>query len=289
MVTTTSRWCYRARARWLLGLLDAARGQGVSLAWTAHNLRPHDDPYPDLGLAARRALLTRCAVVFGHFPSAEGDVRALGFRGRFALTPHAHFDRDYPLAFAARDARAAYRRALGVKEEETLLVSAGAIERYKNLPALARALRQAAVSGLRWWVAGRAKDGETYRALCHEARGVDWITVREGFLSTTEMARLVGAADAMLLAYRDFYTSGAAVLALTQGTPLVAPAVQHLALYAGEPFFVALPSLDEVSLRAAVASVRAMGDEVRAAARARALRDTWEAAAAVVDETLFSR
>lgn len=287
MVTSPSRLRYRARGRWVLALLDAARAQGVSIAWTAHNLRAHDDPHPDLGEAARRALLARCSVVFGHFAEAEADVRALGFRGRFAVTPHAHFDRDYPLAFTEERERETHRRSLGVGPGEVLLVSAGAIEGYKNLPAVARALREAAVPGLRWVVAGRAKDAAAYEGLLCEAEGAPWITVREGFLSPAEMARVVGAADAMLLGYRAFYTSGAAVLALTQGTPVVGPAAHHLALYEGEPFFAALPSVDAASLRAAAAAVRAMGGAARAATRARALRDTWEAAAATVDATLF--
>jgi beta-1,4-mannosyltransferase len=287
MIASPSRLRYRARGRWVLGLLDVARAQGVSLAWTAHNLRGHDDPHPDLGEAARRALLARCAVVFGHFPEAEGDVRALGFRGRFAVTPHGHFDRDYPLAFADAAAREAERRALGVGPGETLLVSAGAIEGYKNLPAVARALRDAGTEGVRWVVAGRAKDQAAHAALRGEIAGARWATLREGFLSTEAMARLVGAADAMLLGYRAFYTSGAAVLALTQGTPVAGPPLKHLALYAGEPFFAELPRVDAATMRGAVAAVRAMGSEARAAARARALRDTWEGAAATIDGTLF--
>jgi hypothetical protein len=287
MVSSPSRWRYRARGRWLLGLLDIARAQGVSLAWTAHNLRAHDDPHPDLGEAARRALLRRCDVVFGHFPAAEADVRALGFRGRFAVTPHPHFDRDYPRAFDDEAARQAHRRALGVEDGELLLVSAGAIEGYKNLPAVARALREAAVPRVRWIVAGRVGDVAAYEALRAVAAEAPWLSVRAGFLTTEAMSKLTAAADAMLLGYRALYTSGAAVLALTQGTPVIGPPAHHLAVYAGEPFFAPLPRVDASGVREAVAAVRAMDASVREAARRRCLRDTWEASAAVIDGTLF--
>jgi beta-1,4-mannosyltransferase len=287
MVRSPSRLRYRARGRWLLGLLDLARAQGVSLAWTAHNLRAHDDPHPDLGEASRRAFLRRCDVVFGHFPAAEADVRALGFRGRFAVTPHPHFDRDYPRAFEDEAARQAHRRALGVADGELLLVSAGAIEGYKNLAPVARALRDAAVPGVRWIVAGRVGDAIAYEALQRAAAAAPWISVQAGFMTTEAMARLTAAADAMLLGYRDFYTSGAAVLALTQGTPVIGPPAHHLAVYAGEPFFAPLRSVDGGGVREAVAAARAMGAEVREAARRRCLIDTWEGAAAVVVATLF--
>ncbi len=287
MTRSPSRARYRARLAWQMALVDLARARGVSLAWTAHNLYPHDDPHPDLGARARRALLARCDVVFGHFASAERDVRALGFRGRFALTPHPHYDRDYPRPFADEGAREAFRRSLGVGEGEVLLVSAGAIEPYKNLPEAARALVEAAPSRVRWVVAGRVGDEATWRALASRCEAVPWITLRPGFVARDEMARLVAAADASLLAHRAFYTSGAAVLSLTLGTPLVAPPLHHLEGWSRECFFAPLAAVDAPSLAAAVERVRAMGPAERSAARAAARACTWERAAFVVDTALF--
>jgi glycosyltransferase involved in cell wall biosynthesis len=287
MIGSPSRIAYRARGQWAMALLDACRARGVSLAWTAHNLFMHDDPHPDLGEASRRALLQRCSVVFGHFAGAEAPLRALGFRGRFAVTPHAHFDRDYPLAFASDAAREAYRHTLGVRKGERLLVSAGAIEGYKNLPAIARALREARIEGLRWVVAGRVGDRAAYETLRREVAGVPWISLREGFLAPREMARIVAAGDAMLLGYRAFFTSGAAVLALTQGTPVMGAPEHHLATWQGERFFIPLRRVDVPALRVAIAQLISLDASVRGEARSRALGDTWEGAAAVIDHTLF--
>lgn len=287
MTRSSSRARYRAAIAYQSALFDLARAQGVSIAWTAHNLAPHDDPHPDLGSMARRALLARCSVVFGHFASAEADARSLGFRGRFAITPHPHYDRDYPSPFADAEARLAHRRAMGVADDELLLVSAGAIEPYKNLPAVARAIVEAAPPRVRWIVAGRAGDASVLASLREAVKGVAWIEVREGFVSHSEMASLVAAADASLLGYRAFYTSGAAVLSLTLATPVIGPALHHLARFEGETFFAALQSVDPASIAAAVERVRAMGSEVRARARAAALSETWDGAARVIDTTLF--
>lgn len=287
MTRSPSRVRYRAGLAWQSALLDALRARGASIAWTAHNLRPHDDPHPDLGERARRALLARCDVVFGHFAAAEGDVRDLGFRGRFALTPHPHYDRDYPAPFVTDNDRGAYRRALGVGDDEVLLVSAGAIEPYKNLPAMARALVEAAPARVRWIVAGRIGDASTFAQLRAACEGAPWITVRPGFVARDEMARLVASADASLLGYRAFYTSGAAVLSLTLATPVVGPPAHHLGQWAEAPFFAPLAAVDAPAVRSAVARVRAMGDAARRAARDAALANTWEGAARVIDTTLF--
>lgn len=287
MTRSRSRARYRAAVAYQSALFDLARLQGASIAWTAHNLRAHDDPHPDLGERARKALLERCSVVFGHFASAEGDVRAMGFRGRFAVTPHAHYDRDYPQPFESVARRMEHRRALGVDDDELLLVSAGAIEPYKNLPAVARALAEASMSRVRWVVAGRVGDEAALRSLREVTEKRPWMRVQTGFVARDELARLVASADATLLGYRAFYTSGAAVLSLTLGTPVIGPCVHQLADYAGRSFFAPLNGVDGASMRAAVERVRAMGEGVRDEARAEALANSWEAVARVVDTTLF--
>lgn len=287
MTRDRSRARYLAAVAYQSALFDLARLQGASIAWTAHNLRAHDDPHPDLGERARRALLSRCSVVFGHFASAEGDARALGFRGRFAVTPHAHYDRDYPQPFDTPRRRLEHRRAMGVGDDELLLVSAGAVEPYKNLPAVARALAEASPSRVRWIVAGRVGDEAALRALDEVAARTPWMRVQTGFVARDELARLVASADASLLGYRAFYTSGAAVLSLTLGTPVIGPCLHQLAEYAGAPFFAPLARVDAGAMRAAVERVRAMGEGVRAAARAAALANSWEGVARVVDTTLF--
>src|SRR4051812_28208634 len=40
---------YARRVDRFVRLLDGLRARGVRLAWTAHNLLPHDDPHPELG------------------------------------------------------------------------------------------------------------------------------------------------------------------------------------------------------------------------------------------------
>ncbi|MBI5518271.1 MAG: hypothetical protein HY909_31155 [Deltaproteobacteria bacterium] len=283
MIQHRERWRYRLRGRWVLGLLDLCRAQGVSLAWTAHNLVGHDDPHQDLGLAARRALLARTRVVFGHFPGCERDLRALGFRGRFALAPHPHFGEDY----GPSPPREACREALGVAPDQTLLLSFGALHGYKNLPALARAFRRLPDPSLRWLVRGRAPDKREFVALQHAIDGDPRVTLREGFVPREELVSCVVAADAAVLPYQAFYTSGAAVLALSYGCTVVGPPRNHLGSLTGRGFFVPLEEPSAEGLAVAVETVRAMGDRAREEARGYARSVTWADAADTVRRALF--
>lgn len=286
MVHDADRVRYRARTAWLLALLDLARARGLSLAWTAHNRLGHDDPHPDLGLVARRALLRRCAVVFGHFPAASETLAAMGFRGRFVHQPHPHFADDYPDPFAGDpSARTAFRRSLGVADDALLLVSPGSMEPYKQLPLLARALRSLDHRFV-WVPVGRARP-EVLSAL-RDAIGDDpRLRPQPGFASRGALASLTAAADATVLAHHDLFTSGSAVLSFTLATPVIGPPVHHLASFGDRTFFLPWAPPDAPSLGAHLSSLRDLPPSVRDEARADALRHTWAAAAAVVDTALF--
>lgn len=281
------RRVYRARVAWLLARLDLARARGLSLAWTAHNRLGHDDPHPDLGLAARRALLRRCALVFGHFPAARAVLADMGFAGRFVHQPHPHFADDHPDPFAGDPAaRDAHRRSLGVAGDALLLVSPGSMEPYKQLPLLARALRSLAGRRLVWIAAGRAP-GDSLAALTAAIGDDDRLRPRPGFAPREDLSRLIAAADATVLAHHDLFTSGSAVLSFTLATPVIGPPVHHLADFAGRPFFLPWTPPDAEALDAQLTRLRALPPTVRDEARAAALRHTWDAAAAVVDQSLF--
>lgn len=286
MLHHPSRALYRARSGWLLGLLDLARARGLRLAWTAHNLVGHDDPHPDLGLRARRALLARCELVLGHFAEAERDLRGLGFSGRFVCVPHPPFADEHPQPFATPDARRAYRRARGVGDDTLLLASPGAMEPYKNLPALARALAGRPDEKLGWIVAGRCSP-ELLAALREAAARDPRVALDPGFQSRAALSELIAASDAILLGHNDFYTSGVAVLALTLGAPLIAPPRHQLGAWRGEPFFAPLEAVDAPSLSAAIERVRAMGRGAFARARAFARQSDWSLMAATLDRAMF--
>lgn len=268
MTRDRSRSRSAARAAWLLALLDALRARGVRLAWTAHNLVGHDDPHPDLAWAQRRALLERCSLVHGHFASAERSVRALGFAGRFVLAAHPHAGDDYQPS----DARGALRRRMGFSDDARVLLCFGAIERYKGFDRVAEAFVRGARQADRLVIAGRVASDEALRALLRASEGDARVTVRPWFHDRAESADVVRAADAMVLGYRAFFTSGTAMLALSLGTPVVGPPEHHLSTLVGEPFFAAMPEPSALwsALDALDAQARAQGRDGIAQVRARA-------------------
>lgn len=272
-----------ARALWFFGLIDSLRARGVRIAWTAHNLIGHDEPHPALAERFRRRWLARCDLVHGHFASAEPSVRALGFRGRFVCAGHPHAADDYAPSMGREEARA----ALGLQREHRALLCFGSIERYKGFDRVAQALTRIDDPRLRLIVSGRGADAAQLSALRALAEADRRIEIREGFASRTEAANLALAADAMVLGYRAFFTSGTAMLALTMGTPVLGPPVHHLSAMASEPFFSAMSSPD--ALAEALARDSTFAPESREQARAWAAQFTYDGLARTLARAFAER
>lgn len=110
--------------------------------------------------------------------------------------------------------------------------------------------------------------------------------IEAGFVPPERAALLFAAADALVLSYRAFYTSGTAMLALTFGTPVLGPPTHHLATMCGEPFFVPMSTPED--LGSALEALARLDPRAREAAREFARARTWQGAARRVREALFS-
>jgi glycosyltransferase involved in cell wall biosynthesis len=157
-------------------------------------------------------------VVFAHTgASAE---RAGGTNVRMA--GHGPYDRLPRDAGLDRDGA---RVALGIPAEAEVVLFFGQVRPYKGLDDLVEAFAE---------VAARRRDAllfvqarphgpfDRYTARIEELGLAGRVTVRLGFFPLEEVIAAVRAADVVALPYREADQSGAAVLALGQGTPVVA-------------------------------------------------------------------
>jgi beta-1,4-mannosyltransferase len=283
MLRDPSRAKSWAKAAWFFALVDSLRARGVRLAWTAHNLIGHDEPHPDLAERFRRLWLARCSIVHGHFADAERSVRALGFEGRFVLAGHPHALDDYQ----PTGPRAVIRESLGYSQSNRVLLCFGAIERYKGFDRVCEAFVRARDPDLRLVIAGKASDPEALRSLEAAAAGDPRVSIRSAWVSREASADLALAADALVLGYRQFFTSGTAMLALSMGTPVLGPPRHHLAELEGEPFFSALD--EPAQLEQALRRPGLLSEPTRERARAWAAQFTYASLADALAAALFAK
>jgi glycosyltransferase involved in cell wall biosynthesis len=262
--------------------LHVLKRRGVRIAWTAHNLVPHDDPNPDLGHRARSDLLAVVDHVFLHFAGARDELaEAFGYGGPSTVVHHPHYLDIYPPPRPLDEARA----DLGLPEDGFVALAFGQIRPYKRIGEIIEAFRQIAGERDRLVIAGKpVGDVDAELAL---ADGDPRIVVHARTIPDADIPLYFGAADVAVIAHRKFFTSASALLSLCMGCPLVGRPIHHLADLSGEQRIFGIEDGPE-GLAAALACARAAAPTVdRAAVRAwTATQGTWPDAAATIAAVL---
>jgi beta-1,4-mannosyltransferase len=216
-------WQSRLRLATFTVLIGRARRRGTRFLWTVHN----DDAHEDRATPALRRSLERLLRrhVDGVFILSDAAERA--FRDRYGdeipvfHTPHGHYRDAYPLSMSRAESRA----TLAIDPVCTLLVSIGQIRPYKNISGLVDAVHEVQDPSLLLGIAGRP-DSEASAALLRAgARADPRVRLELERLDDARMAAWLRAADAVVLPYRRILNSGSAILALSAGRPVIAPAI----------------------------------------------------------------
>lgn len=209
----------------LLFQLRILRRLGVRIVWTVHNLGAHErsDDEAELRVSRRIAALADALIV--HCESArERVVEVLAIperrRSRVVVVPHGHYLDAYPEDVSRDEAR----RGLGLGRDERVLLLFGALRSYKGATELIGAFRRGvADTRARLLLAGAPFTDELRAEIQAEAASDPRVISRLGFVPDEEVPRLMRAADAAVVPFRDVLTSGSVVLAMSFGLAVIAP------------------------------------------------------------------
>jgi beta-1,4-mannosyltransferase len=261
------------QVRWFEWQLRALKAAGVRVVWTVHNLRSHESEGDDPNdAAAHRAVIERADAIILHCEHAREALIELyqptaAARAHMHVVAHGSYVRQYEVDLAQEAAR----RALGLTDAGTIFAFVGSIRGYKNVGGLLDAFMR--VEELspddRLLIAGRPlprKSGRQLEKLASEDRR---IVLELDRLPEEELTRVLRAADVVVLPFRDILTSGSAILALSHGRPVIAPAMGCLpGTLPSEATFLYDPEAEDAlaeALRAAKgADLAAMGEHARA-------------------------
>lgn len=216
--------------RWSVALANSSRAlvfarlclrRGGKIFWTAHNLGSHERWHPNL----ERWFWGRwtsmidgvCALSQGGLDQVTAKYPGLR-RKVLAVTPHGH----YRSVLSGQIDKQGARAELGVGANDGLIVSAGAVRAYKNLPSLIRVFGEMP-PGSRLIVAGSASPAELAREVEAAAQDVPGAVATLRFLDDREMEAHLMASDLAVYAYRDILNSGSALYALSCDRPVLVP------------------------------------------------------------------
>ena len=201
-----------------IGRLVTARCLGYRIVWTIHQVAPHEVMNPRLDRAGTMALARLSHVLVAHDQqTAELAKAELGVRS-VAIVPHGSYIGVYPPGRA----RETVRREFDIAQDAFAFLCFGHIRAYKDIDLLIEAFTTLADARAVLVVAGLGLDPEAQASLRRAAAADERIRPIVRYIRDSEVAEFFGACDAAVLARSDGGTSGALILALSLGTPVVA-------------------------------------------------------------------
>ena len=204
------------------GSLAATRRRGTILVWTVHNVTSHEQrSSPRLRDAAHRLLVENLDGIIGlteqGLDAAREEYSSLS-EIPSAVTPHGHYRDAYDLGRS----REAARIELGIDPEAAVMATVGQIRRYKNVPHLIETFSK--LDGeLVLIVAGKAAPAELEQEIRFAASVDPRVRLELRFMSDSDIATILAAADLVVLPYSRIQNSGSAILAVSADRPVLVP------------------------------------------------------------------
>jgi glycosyltransferase involved in cell wall biosynthesis len=248
--------------------MTAARMLGYRIVWTIHEVAPHERRGRGIDRVGSTILARGAHVLIAH---DRGTVRRaheqLGVpEERIDVIRHGSYVDVYP----AGRPRGEVRRALGIPENAFVFLSFGHIRAYKDVDVLLAAFSRCTLPDARLVVAGLPLDAGSERVVHETAERDPRVSALLEFVPDDAVSELFEASDVAVLARGDGGTSGALVLALSLGIPVVASANPDYVELVGEAGWT-FPAGDAEALARTLEEAACSRDQF--AARSAAARD----------------
>ena len=276
----------RRRSSAFLERIGALKERGVGIVWTVHNVLPHRCAHPDVEAELRKGLASLADAIH---VMAEDTLEATAPHyelpvNRLVEVPHPSYVGAYP----GHIDRNMARMELGFDQSELVAGVVGSIQPYKGTGEFERALRVMASEEprLRGIVAGIPGRDPASVALLGELRRSPHIELIARKVSDLELSVVVSSLDVMVLPYRASLNSGAAMLALTFGVPIVAPLTGHFRQLVERGFGHGYDPASTEGLPTALCELR---PTIAGFDRVGAARFAEERAAPAISEQFFSK
>ena len=254
-----------------LDKLVRLRKQGRKLVYTVHNINPHEGQHPDLNQQANRWIFEHADAIHVHNRFTAQQVARLYGRTEGVVTiPHGNYIGVYPQDIPRHEAR----KRLDIPEDHFVYLFLGQMRPYKGLGELIAAFLKLDMPEATLLLAGQIADPDYARELKQLAGDHPNIRLFPNYVPPEEVQLYCHASDICVLPYRDATTSGAALLAFSFGSPIIAPAIGPFPELLGENergllFHPGDHDLGDVLARARELPLAEMGKAARDFAEAR--------------------
>lgn len=204
--------------------LDRALAAGAQIVWTVHNVLPHESYEQSAAIKVREAVIKRASLI--HVMSPETIELCRPYFDipitKVVRAEHAGYHGHFPEITSSN-----LRAEWGIPQGGKVGVIIGGIKPYKGLNEFAEHFTTATHRSERdvtLIIAGKAGDEVMHSPLWEMAEFASNLHVIPRMLTDEQVASLTTMADFTVIPYRNSLNSGALVLGLTFGKPILARA-----------------------------------------------------------------
>jgi beta-1,4-mannosyltransferase len=270
----------------MFGNLAFAKLRGAKIVWTAHNLYPHEGGRSLLSNRIGRKITVAFADYVCAHGSAAADIVTREFtvsQARLRIAHHPHWIDCYPNSLTQAECRA----KLDIDSEDFVYLFIGRCRPYKGLEALIDAFRGVSQPA-RLLIVGSFSSAQYFETIAARAKAVPHVELVPRSIPDEELEVFLNAANCIVLPYRDVLTSGAALLALSFGRPVVAPDLGALRDHVDSRCGVLYPADQPQGLAHALKEIRGRKFDPRAIME-HARQFTWSKLADVLRDIVEER
>ncbi|XID93093.1 glycosyltransferase [Paenibacillaceae bacterium WGS1546] len=265
---------FAVKSAFLLMTLVFLKLRRVRLIWTLHNLYPHEVKYCRMERGMRKLISRFCARLIVASESIKRQAMAeFGIpASKLTVVKHGHY------ADAYKPGGVDVRQLYGIGENAAVYLFLGAIKAYKGVEELIAAFNAVKTETSYLIIAGKAdREMETY---IRNVRDTANLILDLRFIPNGEVADLIGAADVMVMPYKEITTSGSAILGLSFRKLIVMPDNGFIDEYFAEDMVVRYDPGDAAGLAGAMETAMGCVKEGRTPDYDKALRQLeWGAIA----------
>jgi len=205
--------------------LLAVRLCGVKIVWTVHNLHDHERRVPMENLI-NRFIVHLSDQLIVHYPFGMNAVmHAYNLpeqcRKKFNVIPHGHYIGYYEKPIAQEEART----VLGLGDKEIVFLYFGSIRPYKGVPSLVKAFHELQSREVSLVIAGECKNSVLKEDLIKQCRTDRRIRTFVEDVPDEKIPLFMNAADVVVLPFKDIFTSGSIILAMSFQKAVIAPSI----------------------------------------------------------------
>lgn len=216
-----------ARVTRFLTSINRLRKARVPVAFTVHNLAPHDFPNDPIDLKVYQEVINECSVIHHHCSTSERLLKSkysIPESRVQVVAPHGHY-----LSYPNTIDRGAARIALGIPTDAIVFLQFGLIRGYKGLGALISSFDSCRVQEKFLLIAGEyhAPAGlegikQRLRLKLRKSLHANFKLVGQA-IPSDHVQTYLNAADCLVMTHTAGLNSGVAVLGMTFGLQVIGP------------------------------------------------------------------